>query len=563
MAIIPQSSGLRRLILDTLLFDTIEEEGPQVNPRILEGLAVEHLRPERVRRYIERIIRCAQESFPIGLEFVGSARCTPIEEYNVVTRNKTFRGTKKRIFDLSRSDVYLQKFMFRYEGRAYEPFYLYLPFVHKGGLMRIRGKLWGVSPVLADKLFSVSPDDIYIPMPRGKVTFERVTTSIKVDGTRVPTKVVHSRLHNKKLLKGKKPRSDLVTLSGVKTPMAAYLAARYGVTEMFKSLLGCSEVIIADQHDTGKYPPDRYIVAESSGIKPQTCRVRGGGWFAPKVVFIFKREEFTPLVRDVVAGLFYILEHFPDHTDITSIDTAWLWRLFIGYMLWGETPGSGKLVEDINNHLNSLDGYVDFEVRRTMENNGLNCKTIYELFVYVIENMERMIMESSGSVSSMYGKQFMVLKYVLADINNSIFGMLFSLTSSGKKPLTRDTIEEILRKHFRYDLIFDLTKGKSHGEMSSVSSPTDNMYFKITAVMIPQSETAGRGKNADSRPADASTMLNASQAEVAGFCVLPKSSPFGRNRINPFLLDDPETGDIIRRPEFVELIDRTNNEIKR
>jgi hypothetical protein len=56
--------------------------------------------------------------------------------------------------------------------------------------------------------------------------------------------------------------------------------------------------------------------------------------------------------------------------------------------------------------------------------------------------------------------------------------------------------------------------------------------------------------------------LDASIAEVGGYCVLPKSSPYGKSRVNPFLTLG-EFGKVERNPRFVELLDRTQEVIGR
>lgn len=555
--------------MDTQLFDRIYRDTPKINERILNGLAVEHLQPRRVMDHIEKIIRCAQEQYPEGLEYVGCERCTPIEEYNVITRSKNGkRGSNKRTFDLAESDVYLVRFKFRYNNQDLYPQYLYLPFVRPGGLMYISGKLWSISPVLADKLFSIDDVSVFIPMPRGKVTFYQTAHSFNVDGSRVSSKVVYSPLHNKSAKKGKSASSTTIVLGRVHTTMMHYLLCKYGFEGTFKRYTNATIKVMDESEATvDRFPAEDWVICKSSKVKPIGVRNRQYQSIASRIALVLPRVQFTELVRQMIAGFYYVVDHFPDAMSAEYItsgsDPSWQWRVLMGYILWGDEPTKGKLVEDVEAHLKSLDGYVDFEVRRMMRDQGVYCNDIYDLFVYIIENMNEMLLSNSNQVSSMYGKQLMVLRYVLSDINNEMFQFLFKITSNNKKAVTKESLESIMSDYFKPKLIFRITSGTSHGEVSSVACPGDNKFFKVTSVLVQQSETAGKGKSHDTKPVDASLYLDASQAEVGSYCVLPKSNPFGRNRINPYLMDDPVTGDIIRNPKFVELLDGVQRRIKR
>lgn len=560
--------------MDINLFDRIHRDLPKINERILDGLAVEHMKPERVMNYISTIISCAQEQYPKGLRFEGCERCTPIEEYNVITRSKNGkRGSNKRMYDLAKSYVYLVKFNFSYAPDGDEskreklyPQYLYLPYVKPGGLICISGKLWSISPVLADKLFSVGDKDVFIRMPRAPVTFYQTSHGFNVDGVRVPNKVVYSTLHNKK---GKSASSASIIPGRVNSTMMHYLLCKYGFYETFRRY-GHTDVKVMHESEAtvDKYPVEDWVICTSSKIKPVGVRIRTYAAIASDIALVIPRTHFTPLVKSMVAGFYYVVDHFPEAMEVEyitdpNIDPVWQWRVLMGHILWGDEPTQNKLVEDVESHLKSLDGYVDYEVRRTMRMQKVYCENIYDLFIYIIENMTEMLLSNSSQVSSMYGKQLMILRYVLSDINNEMFQFLFKITSNNKKAMNKETIEGILSDYFKPKLIFRITSGTSHGEVSSVASPGDNKFFKVTSVLVQQSETAGKGKSHDTKPVDPSLYLDASQAEVAGYNVLPKSNPFGRNRINPFLNDDPDTGDIYRNPKFIELLDGVQRRIKR
>jgi type II secretory pathway component PulK len=88
------------------------------------------------------------------------------------------------------------------------------------------------------------------------------------------------------------------------------------------------------------------------------------------------------------------------------------------------------------------------------------------------------------------------------------------------------------------------------------------MLFKVTTVMIQQNNSASDGRKRTASHTDSNTFLNASLAEVASWNNLPKSSPSGFERINPYVtLGEDST--IERNERFKDLIDKTQTLIQR
>jgi hypothetical protein len=550
--------------MDDKLFALMQENSPKFNQNIMNGIAYQDIR--NAKQYIEKIIRCAEQQYPPGLVFVGSYRCDPYEEYRVATYNpKNNNKSNNQIFDLAHSDVYLVRYEFTYNGEKLNPQYLYLPYVRRGGLIYISGKQFSISPVLADRLFSIGVNDIFIPMPRGKVTFNYLNYSYMQNGRLVSNKVCWSPLHNRGAKKNKQAKSSMIHLGRVHSMLVHYLFCKFGFEETFKTYGNCDIQVMDDADATlEKYPADQWIIFRSSKFKPAAVRIHANVYanMASTIAMVIPKDQCTTTVECMVAGAYCIIDHFPDVMTLDYIGMPARWKVLMGYILFGDGPGHGKLEEDIDAHLKSLDGYVDLDVTENLKTEGIECKHIYDLFGYIIENMPSMLQKSAGAVGSMYGKQLMVLRYVLKDINNSIFEFLFKLTSNNKKVLTRQEINTLLSTHFRVRQILKLSSGKGHGEISSVSSPNDNMFFKITSNLVQQSDTAGKGKGRETKPVDETMFLNASFAEAGGYIVLPKSAPIGNTRINPGV----KLGlfNIIeRREQYRKIVDRVQAMIRR
>lgn len=550
--------------MDDRLFASMQDMSPRFNQNIMSGIAYQEI--TNAKQYIDKIIRCAEQQYPPGLLFVGSYRCDPYEEYRVATYNpKNNNKSNNQIFDLAKSDVYLVRYEFTYNGEKLNPQYLYLPYVRRGGLIYISGKQFSISPVLADRLFSIGVNDIFIPMPRGKVTFNYLNYSYMQNGRLVSNKVCWSLLHNRGAKKNKRAMSSMIHLGRVQSMLVHYLFCKFGFEETFKTYGHCDIQAMDDEDATlEKYPASDWVIFRSSKFKPAAVRYHASVYasIASTIAFVVPKEQCTTNVECMIAGAYCIIDHFPDVMTLDYIQMPARWKVLMGYILFGDGPGHGKLEEDIDTHLKSLDGYVDLDVTENLKVEGIECKHIYDLFGYIIDNMPTMLQKSSGSVGSMYGKQLMVLRYVLKDINNSIFEFLFKLTSNNKKVLTRQEINALLAAHFRVRQILKLSSGKGHGEVSSVSSPNDNMFFKITSNLVQQSDTAGKGKGRETKPVDDTMFLNASFAEAGGYIVLPKSAPIGNTRINPGVKLGAFNV-IERREMYRNLIERVQAQIRR
>ncbi|MCY1356816.1 hypothetical protein D9M69_432790 [compost metagenome] len=143
-----------------------------------------------------------------------------------------------------------------------------------------------------------------------------------------------------------------------------------------------------------------------------------------------------------------------------------------------------------------------------------------------------------------------------------MFEFLFKISSNSRKVLTDREFEDTRRKHFNPWLIHGISSAAEHPEVSSVSNPSDNMFFKITSTFIQQNDTHGRGKGQDAKPIGPTMYLDASYAAVSGFGVLRKSAPYGNNTFNPCikLSEDHQT---VENPEFADLLNGVQRLIQR
>jgi hypothetical protein len=536
----------------------VDENTPKINPDIANGLAVKHL--AMVESYVDSIFRSTSRGFPEGMTYDGCRRCTPDEQYREMTRNIN----NKTAFEVAPSNLFLMEYSFSYKGEKLIPKKVYLPYVGAAGYMFLNGPKFAISPVLTDRVISITNKNIFVKLLKAKLIFNRLIYHYMEGDSRVNVPIVFSKIYNSKN-KGElyKP---MVT---AKTTLVHYLLCKYGFVDMFKQYTGCEPVIgYSDVVNPANYPPDKWVITTSSGIKPKT--VKGKFHYAVSEIYVaISKEEYTSDVKSLLVGFYYILDHFPNRVRIEDINNTRLWMVLLGLTIWTNTISEGKIYSDVYDHIVSLDEYIDSLVSKELVEIGYECKDIYDLFYLIINRFDNWLLCAEDKVSTMYDKKISILYYVCYDIIASITNVYFKLKNASKKELTSAKINTILKENLTTSKIFNIKS--THDEVSNLTTSGDNKFFNVTCVLVPQtssrkkdSKRGGKGGINKEQEAikDPAKRLHVSVAEIGGVANLPKSEPSGRSRINPFLKIS-ETGLVLRDPQFVELLDSIQHKIKR
>lgn len=538
--------------MDKELARLVDLHTPKINPAIGNGLAVEHMR--HTEMYLDQVFRAAAKGFPAGLEYVRYERCTPEEEFEENTKVKT----NKRVFDVARSDLYMVKYMFSFNGVMLPPRYLFLPFVSDAGTITLGGSRFNISPILSDRVISIGVDNIFVRLLRDRLTFERMPQHYMEDGVRKTVMVPWSMIYHKNAKMKKLPP----TVKNVNCTLAHYLFCKYGFTDAFMKFANCAPVVGGAEINPNTYPPEEWYICQSTQVKPKGV---GRGYYQPTGVRIaVRKSEMTPTVRSMIGGFFYVADHFPDRIRPEYVESKRLWMILMGHILFSGSIPEGKLHDDIADHISSLDEYLDaLVITKIKDAYGWSVSDVYELFAMIISNFNEWVITAKDKVASMYDKELSILYYVLFDITGAIFKLYFKLKAASKPPkeLTAKEITNQMNLTLRTGLIFSITKG--HGEISTVSVPGDNKAFKVTSLLVPQGNSSKLSSRKDRAVlSDPAKRLHASIAEVGGYSNLPKSQPDGRARLNPHAQVDYRHV-IKRNPARVELLDEVQRKIGR
>ena len=551
------------------LFRELAKDNPvEINEKIANGLSYYTLRT--AKEDVDKIIRIASADLPEDFSYNGSTICNPQESYRVLTGRINKSSNRGQSIDFAESDFFLAKYHFSLGTEELTPRYQMLPLVTKGGLLRIGGRQFNISPVLGDLCFSIGQDSVFIRINRAVVTFRTLYHAMDVDGETDTRVLTWALLHNRGGTSSTGKGSDRIKIGHVHTTMGHYLFAKYGLMETFKKYAKC-EIHLTREHDLEHYLKENkldikdYHVVRSKKIRPVgfKARVVYTDMQSDLVVLVNKKQK-TDAAMDMVGCIFYMTDFYPDEIDIEDMSGTWLWKVWLGYLLFGDTLGNNRLVENIESHLSALDDYVDEGVRHLlMEEEGLDIRNFYQLAWHMSSNMVSMLANNKGDLASMYGKSLIVNQYVLSEIRTSIFRMMFNITNNPKKTYTAKNYNRQLGIHMQHAILTRLRRTSEHPYMSTASLPGDNMLFQLGIKLVRQERTRGiGGRGARLNVSDPTNRLHESILEAGNYLVFPKRTPIGDSTINPTAkLNNRWT--ILQKEHLKDVIEYVGNVISR
>lgn len=534
----------------------MDEVTPPINPDTANGLAVIQLEPNRVLKMLETVQRNAAKSFPPGLTFVGVERVYPEEEY----RMSTAQRSSKRMFDIAPTDIYPIRFRFEYEGEPLQPRYIYVPFCRQAGQMYFNGAKYMLAPVHNDIVFSVSHNSIFVRFLRDKITFERLDYGYMTSGGRTELQhVVFAPIY-----RGKGTARPVKA----KTCMMHYLLCKFGFEQTWKQFAGfVPEYGDESTINEASHPSKDWVVAYSRAIKPRV--INNAAWTVPTLRLAIPREYYTQNVKLMLAGFFYIVDHFPHRTTPRWIESAkgdrdtYIWRIFLGHM--NLEPGHSEIamMEKMTSHIRSVDDYVDGFVTRQLREIGHDVSDTYDLLNLIMLRFSDWLNESVQNINSMYGKELNIPYFLLFNITRAMFDTMYELNQrlNIRRSLSAKDIENIFNSKFFPNLF--KRANRTCGAMINEPVANDNMAIRLTQIIVPQN------KSDKSRPTSktvdlnhASLKLHPSLASVGAYRNPPKSAPRGDARWNHHCPLD-STFRIQEDPELKPLLDQTNHLITR
>lgn len=494
---------------------------PRFNAEICDGLA--YTQVKNAEQYADELMRDMSHGLPEGVEYIGYTQCTPLEQF----QEQSNLPSRKKQFDIAPSDVYMVKYIFKFNGQRYiKP--MLLPIVSRGGIIKLRGASHMISPVMIDNLFSVEDEGIFVQLTRNRINFYAVQVSYMASGVEQNTKTTYSHLFNLKTAAEASVKR--------KPTMANYLFAYHGLTEAFA--VYCKAKVHYGTHDINEdsFPADKWTICYSNGnsFTRNDSRTRTGIRLAvPRTLF-----ENDDTLKSMVGGLFYILDHISDlgFVSVDALDNPMFWKRALIRFTWKNVDSETKCIELMDKHLKSIENYVDSLVRRSLEYENIPVVDMRQLMFYMIQNFERMCIDTD--VANTNNKYLATTRYVMFDITCALFKMMYNTERLKGTRLTQDGLEKALRG-FPIDKI--LSMGSGNGWISSLDCATDLMLAKVTTPVVSQTKATGKsGGNKAAEMKDKSLQLDPSVININSYSAITKSAPHGRGRLNIFAHLSPE-----------------------
>lgn len=535
--------------MDPQISRIVKDAIPKFNSKLAEGLACHDLK--NIEKYISDAIKCTASSFPPGLIYKTYARATPAEEQQVATAVRWQQST----YELARSDVYLVKYIFEYNGEELSPRYIYLPYVHRGGIIHIRGVKNHISPVLADIGLSVEKDTIFVSAEKTRLIFKRLAHTFVANDTHTTATVVFSSIYHMNADAKARQLPSHKRNKAVSTLMH-YVLCKYGLTETFKKFANTDIIIGGIDITKERYPEDKWVICRPTGYRPQL--VRSSSYQPSELRIAIPKNDFVGPVVDMMGGVFYIVDNFPDRLQPDYLDYDSVWRVQLGHSIFKSGESPGQLQNYIDGHLRSIEEYIDDITSMKLKNSGIIVKDIYEFLIYIIETLPTSL--QTAVPSSLYGKRLAVVDYIAGGIVKSINILSYALRSIKREVITASDIESVMNSRLKMDEILSCTKNNSYTTV--VSSPGDCLPFKITNKMVPQTEATKGGDDKASICSDPSNFLHSSFAEIGSYGNMAKSMPIGKDKANPCMNTGPDN-EVLRDPRFKDLLDKIQEDIER
>lgn len=529
--------------------DFLSENTPKVNPLIMNGYG-QHVM-QRPEEYLHNVFTNLK-GYPPGLRYIGCRRCTPAEEYNEATRIKN----NKRTADISQSDVYLVRFMFEFEGEKLPDRFFYLPIIGEAGTFYLSGTLYHVAPVISDKVISPGQSSIFVRVLRDRNSFYKCYHSVIVDDVIDTSYVVWASLYRRSNNSKKLPPTTKAYTCNVH-----YMLAKYGFTGMFKKYLGCVPKAGGPEINPDTYPDTDWVIVQSSRIQPKTSKDK---FYKPTSIRLaVPKNMWSNAMRDFCTGFFYVVDHFPIAMTLPFIDVKEQWMMTLGSIIFSGGHSHSKLIQEIRDHLVSLDDCMDSIAIDKLKERNIHVETYYDLLAVIVKSFNQMTLEDDSNNLNMYHKNLDVVYYMLYDITSSMIKSMFDINKIAHKKgkLMYQDIKTSMSMKITSGPIYNLTGGRIVAE--NVSYSGDHKYLKITSKAAMQEATGNGSREKKGRSSiSEANHLDISMVTTGSVLFLGKSNPSPTNRLNPFTKVDVSTGNFIKDPELDHILSETEKALK-
>lgn len=514
---------------------------PQINKDVTEGTSTSILK--HVPEFLDSIIKSSILSLSqnVNLVYKGYRRLTPKEEFS-----KMFSNAENRVmYDLAVSDIYMIELLFTFND---EPFskYLYLPFTERGNLIHISNTTYHIVPVLSDTVISPSHKEVFVRLLKDKLRFRGTTRNFVVNGEKIPGEIINAKIVRV---------NETQITDNVGKPLSAislYPLCEYGFRESFRRYIKTTDVIVSDQDVA--HLADKYNIYESTKVKPRGLKEFGYLGHDVKIC-VSKSVEITPMLENFIFGIIYVLDIFPDQaSDFIMVlksgnvqQEKLYWRILLGRISFTNSYSVDRIVVDINEHFDTLQGYMDDLIRGKLRENGVYVENFFDLIMVIMNNFNIWLLNSKEYNGDINNRYIDILYYMFYDIIVGFNKVIFAINKRSQKSAVKNReVSKIFANELSPRKIFGLVKSKAMNlSVMLADSTTDIMYPKITALLEDQSRGNGVKRGTKSQFPESTKTIKGQDLYLGSVLFLTKTAPSPRFRSNMFLKYNVATGRLI------------------
>ena len=531
--------------MNDVLSNIIDTKCPQFNTDITEGKAKELL--ELAPDYLDSIFRSSIKSLSpsIDLVYEGYRRLSPEEEFKTLIAN----DPNKIVYDLSISDIYAIEYIFKYQGvTVRRP--LLLPFADIGNLIRISNTTYSIVPVLSDTVISPSGIEVFVRLLKDKLTFRGLHRNFILNEEKVAGQIIHTTI----VKTGKLSLKD--ELGKPKTAVSLYLLGKYGLKETVRRYCKDYDIRIMNLDDITEETKKKFNIYRSTKVRPRNLKTNNANYYGHNVcVIVDKKKEVSTLVENFIFGILYTFDILPDNAEevIELIegnnieDEILFWRILLGRISYRNSFSIDRIVEDMTEHFDTLEGYLDTLIRQKLHENNILVENFYDLLVVILSNFNVWLINSKEYNSNLNNRYIDILYYVMYDIIVGFNKIILALNKRASKnaiPALKE-FSKVCSTELPTKKIFGLVKSTAMNlALALTEITTDIKYPKGTALLEDQSRGSGvrRGKN--NQFPEATKTLKGHDLCLGSLLFLNKAAPSPRFRSNLYMKYDIMSGRI-------------------
>lgn len=333
----------------------------------------------------------------IQLEYIGWERMTPKEEIKFVS-------STRYVHDIADSNLYMVKFLFRFNKTEIIEKPLYLLYGERGNITKLSGTKYVMSHIISDRSISPSANGIFLKLMISKLNFAGTLKSVLRNGEKFPITLIHAKI----LLLTIEDK-----LGKPITPVYLYLLCNYGLSHFD------NELIIFDDKRT--IDMDVYNVYTTVyGVQGGKPRGHMDSGYVPHKISIAIKKEKDNL--NLIGCLLYCLDMLPDlGKDLIKrygkvTEEKEFFTIALARLLYKESYSMYRMLEDTKQHLYSLDGYLDILTRKNLTFLDIHVSDFFQLLQVITDKYHDLVINFKDYHNNLGNKYMDILSYISYDI---------------------------------------------------------------------------------------------------------------------------------------------------